>query len=111
MPWNELEVILRPALAARAIPPAPEAPEGDPGPKGAAEATRALMWAWSAYQDADEELDENMRPGTLARKVAEFALRRELTGAHLINPNNPTTRDLMKCALAGIRQGRDRDRR
>jgi hypothetical protein len=54
-------------------------------------------------EDADAE--------PLAENIAEFAMRRDLTDAHLLTPRNFVMRDLVACALEGIRETRRRDRR
>jgi hypothetical protein len=109
MSWNRLEAILRPALAARATPVA--GAEGKRRTKGAALSTQAFVRALAAYLDADEDLDEDWTGEALARKVEAFALRRRINGAHLIQPRNYAIRQLAGCAVEGIRQTRQRDRR
>jgi hypothetical protein len=81
------------------------------GTKGAALTTRAFVRALAAYLDAGEALDESWSGETLAGEVEAFALRRALTDAHLIKPRNHAIRQLGGCALDGIRQTRQRDRK
>jgi hypothetical protein len=109
MSWNALEAILRPALAARAAAAAVAELKG--GTKGAALSTQAFVRALAAYLDADEDLDESWAGETLAKKVEAFALKREIVGAHLIKPRHHAIRQLAGCALDGLRQTRQRDRK
>jgi hypothetical protein len=106
MPWQTLEAVLRPALAARTA-----AAGRRSGGKGAALSTQAFIRALAAYLDADENLDESWAGETLARRVEAFALRRGITGAHLIKPRHHAIRQLASCALEGICQTRQRDRK
>jgi hypothetical protein len=105
--WTTLETVLRPELAVRAG----AVPKHKGGAKGAALSTQAFVRALAAYLDAGEDLDESWPCETFARKVEAFALRRGISDAHLIKPRNHAIRQLAGCALEGIRQTRQRDRR
>jgi hypothetical protein len=105
--WTTLETVLRPALAALAG----AVLEHKRGGKGAALSTQAFVRALAAYLDAGEDLDESWADETFARNVEAFAVGRGISGAHLIKPRNNAIRQLAGCALEGIRQTRQRDRR
>jgi hypothetical protein len=75
-------------------------------------APKTLWWfgAAFAYLDSGGAYEENMSPGELGRRIANFAVEHDLDGAKelLDVADDPTPRDLMAAGLAAIRRARGR---
>ena len=69
----------------------------------------AAAAAFFAYVDADEPLEETMKPGTLARLVANFAVKHGLEDSDLLNPAGGVMRAMAGRALRALRKVRNRD--
>ena len=84
-------------------------PERPPEEHSARPSTLAAAAAFFAYLDAGELCEETMRPGTLARLVAEFAASEGIEDADLLNPAGSVMRDMAARSLRAIRKLRKRD--
>jgi hypothetical protein len=85
-------------------------PQGGKRSRGPALRTQRWFGAAFAYLDSGEAYEDNMHPGELARRIADFAVKHDLDGARELSDvaGDSTSRDLMTAGLAGIRRLRGR---